>query len=276
MNREEQLLYGMAEAAKEAGQIMLEAEHIGEGVRSKEGHANYVTVYDGRVQAFLEEKLLQLSPGARFVGEEDGQEVFLPEYREGLVYVIDPIDGTTNFMNGYRLSTVSIGLLKDGVPYAGVVYNPYSGECFQAMSGHGAYLNGTRIHSSGKGLSDSLVLVGTSPYNEELRKRTFRMSEWYFDRCADLRRNGSAAYELCLLAAGRAGLYFELMLGLWDFTAGAVILQEAGGRITDPQGNPLTFDRKSGIVAVSEGIARETYLPEGGWETFFQKGENSK
>ena len=247
--------------AKEAGEIMLSASHIETSVDSKEGYQNFVTEYDRRIQEFLFEELKKAEPEAHFLGEEEGAEQFLPEYEKGILFVIDPIDGTSNFIEGYNLSVVSIGILKDGKPFQGVVYNPYARECFSAEAGKGAFCNGKRIQSSDKSLMDSLVIIGTSPYYKELEDEVFRIGRYYFDRCIDLRRSGSAAWDLCCLASGRAGLYFELRLGFWDYAAGALILSEAGGVCTDIEGQEISYRGPSSMLAVSRGIKDSDYFP---------------
>ena len=125
----------------------------------------------------------------------------------------------------------------------------------------GAYLNGKRIHTSKKPLEESLVLFGTSPYQKEYTDPSFVLMRKYFDRCVDLRRSGSAAFDLCCVAAGRVGLYFEMSLGLWDYAAGAIIVSEAGGRVTDMEGNPLSFRGSSSAVAIGEGLIGTPCLP---------------
>lgn len=256
------LLQQIEAAALKAGEIMLAADSIEKATDEKTGHANFVTKYDRKVQEFLFEELARVLPEASFVGEEDGAERFRDEYRKGYAFVIDPIDGTTNFIKAYRPSVTSIGLLKDGKPFIGVVYNPYEKVLYAAERGKGAFRNGTQIHSSGEPLARSLFSMGTSPYYEELTEGSFKLAEYYLRRAIDMRRSGSAAWDLCQLASGITGLYFELRLGLWDFAAGAVIAEEAGCVITDIDGRPLTYDGPSSVLAVSEGVAREPYLPE--------------
>ena len=114
------------QASYGAGEIIKSAPSVVQYENSKSGHANYVTEYDARVQEYLQEKLAAILPDAHFVGEENGREIFLPEYSHGLTYVVDPIDGTSNFMKSYRPSVTSIAVLKEGKPYIGVIYNPYS------------------------------------------------------------------------------------------------------------------------------------------------------
>jgi myo-inositol-1(or 4)-monophosphatase len=248
--------------AIEAGKIMLSADSIQAATDEKSGHANFVTMYDKKIQEFLFAELARVLPEASFVGEEEGAESFREEYRKGYAFVIDPIDGTTNFIKAYRPSVTSIGLLLDGKPNIGVVYNPYQGIMYSAERGKGSYRNGIRIYSSEEPLARSIFSMGTAPYYEELTARSFRIAEKYLHRTIDMRRSGTAAWDLCLLATGITGLYYELKLGLWDFTAGAIIAEEAGCVLTDIDGNPLTYDGPSSVLAVSRGVARENYLPE--------------
>ena len=253
----ERVLEGIRSAAREAGAVMLEADHIEATRESKEGHANFVTSYDRRVQELLFERLSKLLPEAHFLGEEEGQERFLEEYRRGYTFVIDPIDGTTNFMRAFRPSVISIGLLKDGEPYLGVVYNPYEDVVFHAVKGCGAFRNGKPVRSAERALKDSLVLFGSSPYDISLQPATFRLLERYCAAALDVRRTGSAAWDLCLIASGVADVSFDFRLEIYDFMAGSVILSEAGGRVTNIYGEPMTYDGRSSLLAVSAGVARE-------------------
>ena len=152
------------------------------------------------------------------------------------------------------MSGISVGLASDAEKYMGVVYNPYSDEMFTAVRGEGACLNDKPIHVSGEALSNGLVLFGTAPYYEELSKRSFEMAYDYFKKALDVRRSGSAAYDLCSVAAGRAELFFELSLSPWDYAAGALILEEAGGKVTTIEGGPLTLQAGCSVLATN-GIA---------------------
>ncbi|MBO5336444.1 MAG: inositol monophosphatase [Lachnospiraceae bacterium] len=241
------MLQKIIEIVHECGEILLSATDIERKVHEKEGKGNFVTDYDSAVQAILKEKLLKLLPEAVFFGEED--EADKADVSKGYAFIVDPIDGTTNFARGYNTSCISVALAKDGFPVLGVVYNPYERETFTAEKGKGAFLNGKPIHVSNRELKQGVVLVGTAPYNEELAKKTFETIYHYFLRTGDIRCNGSSAINLCNLACGRAELFFELILSPWDYAAGALIVQEAGGIVSDFQGNPLTYDRKQTVVA---------------------------
>lgn len=255
------VLEGVERAARHAGKIMLEAREIGNTISEKEGHANFVTEYDKRVQEYLFHEMLRLVPGARLIGEEDGADSF--SELDGFAFCIDPIDGTLNFITGYRPSVTSIALLEDGRPLLGVVYNPYTDEMFSGMHKGGAWKNGKPIISSNAPLIRSITMFGTALYNPELAKATVGMCADYLVRSADLRRSGSAAYDLCSVACGTAGLFFEAHLYLWDYAAAGLICEEAGCVLTDIYGNSLRFDvRESSCIAASRGVAKDDYLPQ--------------
>ncbi|WP_035770956.1 inositol monophosphatase family protein [Butyrivibrio sp. FCS006] len=238
--------------AREAGDILLAAKRP--KIMEKSGHANFVTETDEKVQRFLVGRLKELLPEAEFLGEEDGQDVFSAKMAKGLCFVIDPIDGTSNFIYEYRPSVVSIGLLKDGQPYMAVVYNPYDDMMFSAIAGEGAYMNGERIMSSEAPLAEQLSCFGTAPYYEELRDKSFDMAKKLLPLCVDLRRSGTAAWDMCCVAIGRCGLYFELKIQIWDYAAAALIAKEAGCSVTDIEGNPLSYTGASSALCMSRGV----------------------
>ena len=241
------MLEKIIEIVQDCGQILLEASDIERKTHHKEGKGNLVTEYDSRVQAELKEKLLALLPEVVFFGEEDDADQ--TNIEKGYAFIVDPIDGTANFTRGYRASCISVALAEDGRPVMGVVYNPYLKETFWAEKGKGAFLNGEPIHTSSRRLEEGLVLFGTSPYSEELSRKSFETAYRYFQKAEDLRRSGSAAIDLCCLACGRAEFYFELRLSPWDYAAGALIIEEAGGIISDLEGNPVTYDKKQTVAA---------------------------
>ena len=233
-------------AAKECGQVMLQADRNNFGIKDKAGKANFVTAYDCKIQEMLQIKLAQIRPEAEFLGEEEDCRI---NRKAEYIFVVDPIDGTTNFIKDYHMSCVSIGLIRNGKRYLGVVHNPYLDETFSAISGEGAYMNGNAIHVSSDDLENGVVLFGSSPYNTELAKASFELAYEYFQKCLDIRRSGSAALDLCSIASGRAELYFELILSPWDFAAGALIVEEAGGIVTTVEGDALSCLEKSSVLA---------------------------
>ena len=249
----DEVLQKIVDIAKEAGEILLGAREIDGSVEAKSGKANFVTAYDKRVQDFLFGRLAQVLPEAVFIGEEEETHAALPE---GYAFIVDPIDGTTNFMKGYCTSSISIGLLRAGNPELGVVYNPYLREVFHAVKGKGAFRNGIPIHVSEHGIEEGIVIFGTAPYYEELAEKSFRYVYRLFRQCLDVRRSGSSAIDVCNVACGRAELFFELMLSPWDYAASSLILMEAGGVIADAQGGALTYDGMHGVVAGNEKNVR--------------------
>ena len=240
------MLNAVVQAAREAGSILLSAHDLRNAVSEKEGVGNFVTTYDVKVQNFLREKLLTTVPQAHFVGEED---TVHDDALHGLAFIVDPIDCTANFVRGWKHSAVSIALAQDGELILGVVYNPYRDEMFTAQKGRGALLDGQPIHVSASTMDRGVFCFGTSPYDRALRARSFRIASRLMDRMQDLRRFGSAALDLTDIACGRAELGFECILQPWDYAAGALILQEAGGRISQLDGSPITLDRPCSILS---------------------------
>lgn len=247
-----EILSSIEKIARNCGQIMLNADRSKSTIDAKAGHKNFVTTYDKKIQEILKTELTQLIKEAAFIGEEDEIHTFSDK---GYAFIVDPIDGTTNFIKDYKVSCVSIGLIKDGNPYLGVIYNPYLDEMYSAIKGHGAYLNGNRIYVSNCELSEGIVLFGTAPYYDDLSKISFDLAAKYLKECIDVRRSGSAALDLCAVAAGRAEIYFEPLICPWDIAAGSIIVTEAGGLVKTMDGKDITLNSKCSIFA-SNGIAK--------------------
>ncbi len=253
MREDNQMMIDSIKAiAIEAGNIMTSA--VRPKIMAKEGHANFCTETDEKIQAFLIERLQAVIPEATFLGEEDGQDVFTEKMSRGFCFVLDPIDGTSNFIYAYRPSVVSIALLKEGKPYMAVVYNPFDDMMFSAVSGEGAYLNGERIMSADTPLKNSLAVFGTAPYYTDLQERTFKIAKELLPLCVDLRRSGTAAWDMCCVAMGCCNLYFELKIQLWDYAAAALIASEAGCTVTDIEGNPLSYKGPSSALCRARGV----------------------
>lgn len=232
------------ETVKEAGEIILSAHNQEASITAKEGKKNFVTKYDVAVQDFLFKELALKFPEAEFVGEESENDF----ESKALCFIIDPIDGTTNFMQNYRCSCISVALCEENSVIAGVVYNPYTDEIFSAEKGKGAYLNGDKITVSDRPLSDGLALFGTSPYHPENTDETFALLRKVFDLSRDIRRSGSAAYDVCMIACGRCEVFFEKSLQPWDIAAGTLILKEAGGTALNYDGKEISFTGPEDVV----------------------------
>ena len=245
---QEELLDKIVNAVRVCGETIIDADRADSAIDEKTGHANFVTAYDRKVQKQLNEKLLKILPEAVFVGEEEDIHASVSK---GYAFIVDPIDGTTNFIKDYHTSAISVGLAKDGKRYMGVVYNPYLDEVFTAIKGKGAFLNGKRIHVSDAELKDGIVIFGTAPYYEELNRASFELAYEYFRKSLDIRRSGSAAIDLCSVAAGRAELFFELKLSPWDYAAASLIVDEAGGKVTTMDGRDITLDEGCSVLATN-------------------------
>ncbi|NLW73405.1 MAG: inositol monophosphatase [Clostridiales bacterium] len=213
--------------------------------------ADYVTGTDYAVQEYLRVALAGIYPGAALVSEENPQN----NYGSRAVWILDPIDGTTNLIHGYGKSAVSLALVADGEGVFGAVYNPFSDEMFTARRGGGAYLNGRPIHcAERRSLSECLANTETSPYYKESSEVSFEILRRLFLRCQDIRVLGSAALGLAYVAAGRADLFMSRNLKPWDHAATGIIIKEAGGCISDFSGRPLGYEGVECVIAGAPGI----------------------
>lgn len=205
----------------------------------KGGNSNFVTTVDLNVEKFLGQKLSELIPESGFVGEESDPSDLDKEY----LWVVDPIDGTANFIREYGLSAISVGLVKNKEPYIGVVLNPITKDIWYAERNKGAYKNGKPIHVSDRDYSHSCLCIGFALYHKELQTPCFKILERVYAQCDDMRRLGSAALEMVSLASGCAELYFEIKISPWDYMGATAILLEAGG-VLEPIGRKdLSFDK---------------------------------
>lgn len=210
---------------KKAGEIYKSAD-LNLDIEEKGSSVNLVTKYDKMIQNFLFEELTKVIPEAHFFGEEGADN---KELTDGYCFIIDPIDGTTNFIKGFQHSAISVGLAYNKELILGVVLDPDLDNIYYAEKGKGAYLNGKPIHVSNCKLQESLVLFGTCPYEHHLAPETFKLAEKIFYECLELRRSGTAALDICYVASGKCDLYFELILRPWDWAGATMVLLEAGG-----------------------------------------------
>lgn len=230
---------------KSTKEIVFSEEKLSEIVAK--GYADFVTGVDLAVQSYIEGRLGEMFPDVQFMGEE-GEKGTLDF--SGRIWILDPIDGTSNLIHHLNMSAVSLALVENRIPVFGVVYNPFTDEIFWAEKGKGAYYNGKPIHvSDKKTVKESFVSVGTSPYNEDLREKSLVVISRLLRNCTDIRRMGAASLDLAYVAMGKFDCFYEEILRPWDFAAGAVIIEEAGGKITDLDGNTLTYETSTGILA---------------------------
>ena len=245
MPNQKDVLNAIIAAQKEAAALILQAHGV--LAETKTGHRDVVTEYDRRVQELLMARLSAAVPGAVFFCEENEQQ---GDLKAEHVFIIDPIDGTMNFVRGFHHSAISVAYMRSGVLRAASVYNPYAEECFSALAGEGAWCNGRSIHAGALPLSESVVCCGTAPYSPQLADSTFDLIKKAFLASLDIRREGSAALDMCSAAAGWAGVYFEPTVSLWDIAAGLLLVQEAGGVCCRLDGSPVPLDgSKTSILA---------------------------
>ncbi len=219
------------------------------------GPADFVTAVDTAVQRHLQSKLCKLYPHVQFVGEEDHMSTIDPKQP---AWILDPIDGTTNLIYNFHHSAVSLAYYESGEILFGVIYNPFTEETFHAQKGRGAYLNNTPIYVSQKTkLAESLVAIGTSPYDKHLANENFSLFQKLFENSLDIRRVGAASLDLAYVACGRLDAYVERNLKPWDFSAGAIILTEAGGHITNYKGETVDYCKNQDIFASNTAIHNE-------------------
>ncbi len=244
-------LPAMEHAARQAGDLLRRhlARHDSLQVEAK-GTNDFVTVADREAEEVVAASLEQAWPGIPFLAEESRHRKTRARRR----WIIDPLDGTTNFIHGYPFFAVSIGLQEDETITAGVVYDPSRDEMFSARQGCGAFLNGLPIGVSGReDLADSMLVTGF-PFREIDHLDEFlRGFSTLLRRTSGVRRDGSAALDLCWVAAGRSDGFWEKGLSPWDVAAGACIVHEAGGRVSDFQGEQNWLEGQS-IVATTPAI----------------------
>jgi myo-inositol-1(or 4)-monophosphatase len=242
------LLAVAVEAATAAGALL--RERFGgpaAGVASKSSATDMVSDADRRSEALIRERIRAARPDDAILGEEEGAE----EGRSGLRWVVDPLDGTTNYLFGIPQWCVSIACEDASGGLVGVVHDPLRGETFTAVRGAGAFLGDRRLAVSAKAdLADALVATGFS-YLPEERALAARVLERVLPRVRDVRRAGSAALDLAWTAAGRFDAYYEVPVHPWDRAAGVVLVREAGGLVSEL---PAIGPSGPGLVAAGPGL----------------------
>lgn len=213
----------LAEKAARSAGDMLEHDHAHKITRKSAN--DFVTEMDIKSENMIKEILLGACPEDEFFGEEGGGATDCKGR-----WIVDPIDGTVNYMRHIRSYTISIAYEQDGELVVGCVFCPGTDELFLAVKGHGATMNGKPIHiSDTSNIHDSMIAIGFAHRFPVLRERTLKILPELICSVSDLRRIGSCAYDLCLVASGRCDAFIELGLSLYDYAAGYVILKEAGG-----------------------------------------------
>jgi myo-inositol-1(or 4)-monophosphatase len=249
------LLNVMVAAARKAGRSL--RRDFGEVEKlqvSLKGPANFVSSADRRAEETLHAELAKARPGYGFLGEEEGR-------REGAdkshCWIVDPLDGTTNFLHGIPQFAISIALEREGTIVAGVIYNPANEELFIAERGKGAFLNDQRLRvAARRRLAEAVVACGL-PHLGRGDLAQFRTEfAAVQEKVAGLRRFGAAALDLAWVAAGRLDAYWERNLSAWDMAAGLLMVREAGGFVSDLDGRDDIFGKRE-ILAGNEAMQRE-------------------
>ncbi|MGE4586452.1 MAG: inositol monophosphatase family protein [Mangrovibacterium sp.] len=244
----------IGQIAREAGQFIREErlKICPQDIEIK-GKASLVTYVDKTAEKMIVERLRRLMPEAGFITEEGTA----GEQGEKWKWVVDPLDGTTNFIHGIFPHSVSIGLVRGEEPVAGVVYEVGQNELFSAWEDGGAWLNGKSVRVSDAAKHEDVLLATGFPYyNFDMLGRYLRLLEFFMVETQGMRRMGSAAVDLAYVACGRYDGFFEHALHPWDIAAGIILVREAGGKLSDFKGGPNYFFGKE-IVA-----ANKAYFPE--------------
>jgi myo-inositol-1(or 4)-monophosphatase len=270
LTKEEQEIAIVArDAAWKAGAAMLDGLGTidpSNGIESKIGSRDIVTEVDKRAQELIFQTILAKYPTHKFLGEEDvspgivaSRQALANCQHEPHLWIVDPVDGTTNFAHGLPLSAVIIAYASHGQVKHGLIYDPYRNETFAAWRGRGAYLNGQRIHCCRHTARMDCSLVATgSPPDQQCLQATLRGATLLSPLVRSLRILGAAAVHLSWVAAGRLTAFFEPDLNAWDLAAGALIIQEAGGRVTDVHGKDYALSTRSAVV--SNGLVHDKLL----------------
>jgi myo-inositol-1(or 4)-monophosphatase len=230
-------------AARKAGDLIChDFQNLASADITVKGKNDFVTRVDREAEAAIGEEILLQFPQHRILAEEGGYTGESSEY----LWVIDPLDGTTNFIHGIPHFSVSLALLKNGKVIFGLIYDPLAHDCFHAAAGKGAFLNDVPITvSKATALSSALGATGfpfKAPHFLENYTNTFRS---LLSKCQDMRRCGSAALDMAYTACGRYDFFWEAHLLPWDFMAGKLIVEEAGGKTSDFSGKELTVQTSS-------------------------------
>lgn len=243
------------QAARAAGQIHL--AHVGRPFRveTKTTFSDLVTEVDRLAEAEVRRLILAAHPDHSILGEEGGQ---VDGGTDSALWVVDPLDGTVNYAHGFPVYCASVGLELGGERVVGAVYDPSRDELFTAVRGGGAFLNGRRVQTSATPDLRAPALVSTGfPYNVAEDPRNLQLLTKVLALGVPVRRPGAAALDLCYVACGRLDAYWEMGLKRWDSAAGSLIVQEAGGRVTDGDGRDTPYAE---LIVASNGALHPELL----------------
>lgn len=260
---EETLLQSAIAYAKQAGDLIRgRVGNLGE-IQEKKNGSDLVTEVDLLSESFLRNSISHDYSSHWILSEEDNGKLnsyeALLKKESGLGWIIDPIDGTTNFIHGIPHFAVSIGIVRDLKPIIGVVYNPLTDELFHARKGFGAFRNGEPIHAGKeKRIGESLLAAGFQAEEWGPNSHLLQQMDKLAGTCRNLRMNGAASLDLCWVAMGRLTGFWHNGLHPWDTAAGVLIVREAGGKVTDRHGNP--YELHHDTLVASNGTIHTVFL----------------
>ena len=242
-------------AAREAGALLRAKLGTHIGVRAKDVRTNLVTEADTQSEALIRSLIASLFPEDVVLGEEAG----VTGNDASCRWIVDPLDGTTNYAHGYRCFCVSIAIERDGIVESAVIYDPMANEEYLAQRGGGAQCNGAALRVSDQDqLGDALLVTGFPAYRVDDPASNLKPFGDFTRSAQAIRRDGSAALDLCYVAAGRFDGFWEPGLHAWDVAAGMLIVSEAGGKVSDYSGQPASVDRAQ--LVASNGKIHEAML----------------
>ena len=243
------------DAARRAGGLLVDRLGALRQIDYKGSPSNIVTEMDRQAETLIVGCISGRFPDHAILAEETGVQSGFSSHR----WIVDPLDGTTNYAHGMPFFAVSIALEIEGVVALGVVYDPNRDECFTVRRGLGAFLNGVPLRVSETPTLDESLLSTGYPYDiRKVRDTNLPEHAAFMVRCRSVREMGSAAINLALVAAGRLDAFWELKLGPWDVAAGCLMVEEAGGRVTSPDGGPV--DLAAPAVVASNGKIHDEML----------------
>lgn len=231
----------ITDLVKEAAQFVFD-DTLRSEINMK-GAADYVTAVDLKISNFIKEKLRELTPEIGFMSEEEDGEI--AEKR----WILDPIDGTTNLVYGYNMSSVSLAYYNGKEVEFGVIFNPYNGDLFTCKRGEGVYYNGEKLKKpEDRDLENCLIEFGAGSTKKQFTDESFALGKEVFRNCLDIRRICSSALAIAYVAAGKINGYFERNIKPWDYAAATLMLEECGAVSSDWDGNPVQYEHQSSYV----------------------------
>ncbi len=243
------MLKEMESWAREVGQLQMDSFQKNIKIESKDRKIDLVTEIDNKSEEILVDKIISAYPDHSIMAEEGRNKRNDSRYR----WIIDPLDGTVNYVHGFPIFAISLALYKDNQPEYGLVYLPYFDDFYSASRGQGSYYNGERIHvNKDYAVKDGIIATGF-PYSHQDSNKSLNLFTKILPEAGGIRRTGAAAYDLCQVARGIFSGFWEIELKLWDIAAGILLVEEAGGVITDFEGNKLRIKSEQ-VVAGSKAV----------------------